>query len=180
LKRLHSAPAASSIYSIMIDLQPDSPVPIPEQIATQVMAAVASGALQPGATLAEYRALAQQLLTNPQAVARAYADLEWDGVLQKHPSGGMEVTEGADRICRLRLQDVARRALGQAVRQGLAYGLPRDEIHKAVEQALAAPPAAPLSAADLQTAIKNTPHARSHRDSQHLQNVPPAEGGGQP
>ena len=164
----------------MIDLQPDSPVPIPEQIATQIMAAVAAGALQAGATLAEYRALAQQLLTNPQAVARAYADLEWEGVLKKHPSGGMEVTAGADRICRLRLQDVARRAIGQAVRQGLAYGLPQAEIHKAVEQALAAPAAPPLSAADLQTAIKTTPHARRHRDSQHIQNVSPPESGGQP
>jgi GntR family transcriptional regulator len=164
----------------MIDLQPDSPVPIPEQIATQVMAAIAAGALKAGATLAEYRALAQQLLTNPQAVARAYADLEWEGVLKKHPSGGMEVTAGADRICRLRLQDVARRAIGQAVRQGLAYGLEQADIYKAVEQALAVPPAPPLSPADLQTAIKNTPHARSHRDSQHIQNVSPAEGGGQP
>jgi GntR family transcriptional regulator len=164
----------------MIDLQPDSPVPVHEQITQQVMAAVASGALKPGATLAEYRAFAQQLLTNPQAVARAYADLEWEGVLKKHPSGGMEVAPSADRICRLRLQDAARRDIRQAVRQGLAYGLPQAEIHQAVEQALAAPPAPPVSAASLQTAIKNTPHARRHRDSQNIQNLPPAEGGGQP
>ena len=75
----------------------------------RIVAEVAAGALKAGARLAEYRAFAQQLLTNPQAVARAYADLEWEGVLKKHPSGGMEVAPGADRICRLRLQDALNR-----------------------------------------------------------------------
>jgi GntR family transcriptional regulator len=164
----------------MIDLQPDSPVPIHEQITNQIMAAVATGALKAGARLAEYRAFAQQLLTNPQAVARAYADLEWEGVLKKHSSGGMEVTPGAERICRLRLQDAARRGICQAVRQGQAYGLPEAEIHKAVEEALAAPPAPPLAATDLQTAIKNTAHASRHRDLQGIQDLSPPEGGGQP
>jgi DNA-binding transcriptional regulator YhcF (GntR family) len=175
---LHSAAAASSIYTIMFDLQPDSPVPVPEQLASQVMAAVASGALKPGATLPEYRAFAQQLLTNPLAVSRAYAELEWHGVLRKLPAGDMEVAPNAETACRVRLQDAARQALAQAVRQAQACGLPQPEIVKAVEQALAAPPAAPLSAAELQTAIKKTAHASRHRDSQGIQVLPPAEGGG--
>jgi GntR family transcriptional regulator len=164
----------------MIDLQPDSPVPVHDQLTQQILAAVASGSLKAGAVLAEYRAFARQLLTNPQAVARAYADLEWQGVLGKHPSGGMEVTAGAERICRLRLQDTAREGICQAVRQGLAFGLTQAEIARAVEQTLAAPPARPLSPAELQTAFKKTAHASRHRDSPNIQVLPPEEGGGQP
>ena len=85
----------------MIDIQHDSPVPIHEQIAGQIRAHISSGALKPGAKLAEYRACAQELLTNPQAVARAYGDLEWEGALRKGPAGVMEVTAGAAAICRV-------------------------------------------------------------------------------
>src|SRR4051794_34733035 len=107
----------------MFDIRPDSPVPVHEQIAGQVRARVASGALQPGARLAEYRALAQELLTNPQAVARAYRDLEGEGVLRKEPAGGMEVTAGAAVTCRRRLRDAAEKTLREAVAQGLEAGL---------------------------------------------------------
>jgi GntR family transcriptional regulator len=163
----------------MIDVQPDSPVPVHEQITSQLLAAVGSGALAEGARLPEYRAFAQQLLTNPLAVVRAYADLEWEGVLRKHPAGGMEVTPGAAGVCRLRLQDAARQQIGQAVRHGLACGLHEADVRKAVEEALAAP-ARPLSPAELHTAIKKSAHASSHRDSQAIQDLSPHEGGGQP
>jgi GntR family transcriptional regulator len=163
----------------MIDLQPDSPVPIHEQLAGQLMAAVASGAIKAGARLPEYRAFAQQLLTNPQSVARAYSDLEAERVLKKHPGGGMEVAAGADVVCRSRLQDLARQAIRQAVRQGLAAGLVEADIHNAVEQALAVPPARPLAPGELHTAIKKTAHV-SHRDSSDIQILPPADSGGPP
>jgi len=56
----------------MFDIQHDSPVPIHEQLTTQIRMHIASGALKPGDTLLEYRAFAQKLLTNPQVVARAW------------------------------------------------------------------------------------------------------------
>ena len=64
----------------MIDIQHDSPVAIHEQIIGQIMAHVASSTLKPGMRLREYRSFAQEMLTNPQVVARAYGDLEWLGV----------------------------------------------------------------------------------------------------
>lgn len=178
-KKLHFAPAGDSINSIMIDIQHDSPVPIHEQIASQLMAHIASGALKAGARLAEYRAFAQELLTNPQVVARAYGDLEFDGVLDSHPSGGMQVTAGAAVICRVRLQDTARQRIRQAIGEGLAWGLGEADIRQAVEQVLAAPPA-PLAAAEILTAIKKPSHASSHRDSQGIQVLSPQKGRGSP
>src|SRR5947207_10587199 len=107
----------------MIDIQHDSPVPIHEQIAGQLRAHIATGALKAGAVLAEYRAFAQELLTNPQVVARAYADLESDGVLAPLVTGGMVVTAQAATICRARLHELACERIRQAVELGVAGGL---------------------------------------------------------
>ena len=155
----------------MIDIQHDSPEPIHEQITNQIQANVASGALKPGVKLAEYRALAQELLINPQAVARAFSDLERDGVLKKISPGGMEVTAGAAAVCRVRLQETARGRIRQAVARGLAAGMVEAEILNAVEQEMAAARAQPLTADELQRAIKKPTHERSHRDSQGIQDL---------
>jgi GntR family transcriptional regulator len=155
----------------MFDIQHDSPVPIHEQIADQIRAHIASGALKAGARFAEYRAFAQELLTNPQAVARAYGDLEWEGVLTKDPAGGMEVTAGAAVTCRLRLQDIARVRIRQAVAQGFSAGLPEAEIVQAFEQALVAAKVHPVSDEEAQRAIQKPTHASSHRASQGIQDL---------
>jgi GntR family transcriptional regulator len=160
-----------TINHIMIDIQHDSPVPIHEQITGQLRAHIASGALKAGALLAEYRAVAQELLTNPQVVARAYADLEWEGVLKKGPDGVMEVTSGAALLCRVRLQEIARQRLRQSVEQGLDAGLIESDIVKMVEQALAAARAEPLAPEQVRTSIKKPKHESSHRDQQGIQDL---------
>ena len=167
----------------MIDIQHDSPVPIHEQITSQILALVASGDLPAGAALADYRTFAQKLLTNPQVVERAYADLEEEGVLRKHAhgaAGGMVVVAGADVMCRARIQETARQQVRQAVRHGLAAGLAEAEIRQSVEQALAAPPAPPLAGPELLTSFKKSTHASSHRDSQGIQDLSRQKGGRSP
>jgi GntR family transcriptional regulator len=156
----------------MIDIQHDSPVPIHEQITIQLRAHIASGALKAGARLAEYRALAQELLTNPQAVARAYGDLEWEGVLKKDPAGGMQVTPGAAVICRMRLQDTARQRLRQAVASALNVGLVEADVVQVVEQELAAFRTPPVSPEEARTAIKKPTHESRHRTAQGIQELP--------
>jgi GntR family transcriptional regulator len=155
----------------MYDIQHDSPIPIHEQLLGQIRAHVATGALAAGAVVAEYRAFAQELLANPQVVARAYAELEAEGVLAKHASGGMAVTAGASLICRLRLQETAREQIRAAVGQGLATGLAEAEVLKAVQLELAAAKVRPLSSAQLLQAIKKPTHESSHRASQGIQDL---------
>jgi GntR family transcriptional regulator len=166
----------------MFDIQHDSPVPIHEQISTQIMAHVASGGLKPGARMWEYRAFAQELLTNPQVVARAYADLEWAGVLEKQDDeeGELAVTAEAAAICRARLQNMARQAIRQAVAKGLAFGLAETELLSAVQEELAAARARTVSLDDAQQAIKKTAHETRNRDSQGIQILPRQKGAGPP
>jgi DNA-binding transcriptional regulator YhcF (GntR family) len=163
----------------MYDIQHDSPVPVHEQIAGQIMAHVASGALKAGAELAEYRAFAQELLTNPKVVARAYADLEFDGVLTKSPGGGMEVTSDAAVICRIRQHHTARLLIRQAVRDARSGGLAEADIRKAVEQELASTPAPSPAPATIPDLLEKPPHATGHRDSQGIKVLSPQKGRGQ-
>ncbi|MFC1839370.1 GntR family transcriptional regulator [Thermodesulfobacteriota bacterium] len=68
-------------------------VPIYQQIITQIKHMVASGRLLPGSEVPPIRALAEQLLINPNTVARAYRELETAGILTSRQGSGTRVSE---------------------------------------------------------------------------------------
>ena len=68
-----------------------SSTPIYQQIVTQIRHAIATGALETGELVPSVRALAEQLLINPNTVAKAYGDLSKDGLLEPLPGRGLAV-----------------------------------------------------------------------------------------
>ena len=68
-------------------------VPIYIQIVNQVKHLVASGRLTPGDEMPPIRALAEQLVVNPNTVARAYLELERGGIVTKRHGAGTYVSE---------------------------------------------------------------------------------------
>ena len=68
------------------------PVPIYRQIITQVKHLVASYRLRPGDEVPPIRVLAEQLLINPNTVARAYRELESAGILTSRKGSGTKVS----------------------------------------------------------------------------------------
>ena len=89
-----------------IRVRPDSPVPIYEQILSQVVFAVAAGDLAPGELLPSVRDLSAELVVNPNTVARAYQELERDGVIVTRRGVGMEVAAEAPKACRDRRRGI--------------------------------------------------------------------------
>jgi GntR family transcriptional regulator len=75
-------------------------VPIYQQIVNQVTLMLASGRLQPGDELPPIRVLAQQLLINPNTVARAYRELETAGILTKRQGAGTYVSDRGSPLAR--------------------------------------------------------------------------------
>ncbi|PWU10980.1 MAG: GntR family transcriptional regulator [Verrucomicrobia bacterium] len=67
---------------MVIQLNFKSGKPVYLQVADQVKAAAASGALRPGEPLPSIRPLAEQLRINRNTVAKAYAELEGQGVIE--------------------------------------------------------------------------------------------------
>ena len=74
-----------------ISIATGSDVPIYRQIVDQVCRAIATGELAPGAQLPSVRALAEQLVINPNTVRKTYADLIREGILESHQGKGVFV-----------------------------------------------------------------------------------------
>ena len=70
-----------------------SPTPIYAQLDRSIRAAIATGTLGPGAQLPTVRQLAVDLAVNANTVARVYAQLEKDGVLETRRGVGTFVRD---------------------------------------------------------------------------------------
>src|SRR6187399_469987 len=67
---------------------PSLGVPIYLQLMEQVKHAIETGALRPGDQLPGMRPLAEELVINPNTVAKVYRELEHEGVIElRHGSG---------------------------------------------------------------------------------------------
>jgi GntR family transcriptional regulator len=113
---------------MLFHVNPSSGVPIYVQIETQVKNAVAAGALKQEQPLPSVRKLASELGINPNTVARAYQELERNGVIATVPGGGTYVAENVPRFLKSeklrRLQPYAR----QLAVEGVQLGLTDEEI----------------------------------------------------
>lgn len=77
--------------SLNITIATGSTTPIYKQITDQVRHAVATGRLSVADQLPSVRALAEELVLNPNTVARAYADLAREGLIESRPGRGVFV-----------------------------------------------------------------------------------------
>src|SRR4051794_562593 len=121
---------------MLFELHPESPVPIYEQIVSQVIFAVAADGLAAGEIIPSVRDMAQRVLAHPNTVARAYQDLERRGVLAAKRGVGMEVTANAPRICREQRQEIVRGQVREALRSAVASALSPDDIRRLVDDEL--------------------------------------------
>jgi GntR family transcriptional regulator len=115
-----------------------SGTPIYRQIVEQVRLAVATGALAAGDALPSVRTLAERLLINFNTVAKAYAELVRDGVLESLQGKGFFVAEKrqiyskAERLRRLR------QAVDDFIHEAVFLDFTADEIRKVVDEKLEA------------------------------------------
>jgi len=111
-----------------------STTPIYKQIADQVKLAVATGRLAVGDQLPSVRALAEDLVLNPNTVARAYADLAREGVLESRPGRGVFIIQKrrvfAREEGRRRLEPLLDALIGEA----MAMDFTPEELKAAVDK----------------------------------------------
>jgi GntR family transcriptional regulator len=102
---------------IIVDLNSGDDRPIYGQIADRVKFAVAGGVLRPGDLVPSVRELSKQLVVNPNTVARAYRDLQTEGLLESVRGMGMQVADGAVERCRSARREMVRQRLRQAIEE---------------------------------------------------------------
>jgi len=116
---------------------PSSGVPIYLQLMEQVKHAIETGALRPGDQLPGIRPLAEELVMNPNTVAKAYRELEHEGVIElRHGAGAFVSGQARPR----KVTDAIRAGqaiVSTAVEKLRARGVSDDEIRRLFEAELA-------------------------------------------
>ena len=85
------------------------------QLVDQVRYAAASGALRPGDTLPSIRPLAEELRVNRNTIAKAYAELESQGVIETIPGKGCFLKDGATPFTKPVRQKILLKEVDEAV-----------------------------------------------------------------
>ncbi|HTX57305.1 MAG TPA: GntR family transcriptional regulator [Candidatus Acidoferrales bacterium] len=103
----------------------------------QIKRSVALGVLAAGEQLPTVKQLALDLTINPNTVAKAYRELERDGVIETAPGRGSFVrSNGSIETTKTAATDVARDAIEAAIREAKSIGLLADEIRSLTSAAI--------------------------------------------
>lgn len=117
-------PDEERIVTHRFQIDTASGVPFYRQVIDQVMAGMATGALQPGEQLPTVRALAVELAVNPNTVARAYKELEIRGMVATQQGTGTFVSKvdvARDEVEHQRgLEQLADEILARAAAEGFS------------------------------------------------------------
>jgi len=116
---------------------PASGVPIYLQLMEQIKHAVETGALRAGEQLPGIRPLAEELVINPNTVAKAYRELEHEGVIELRHCAGAFVSERAGTKKVTDKLRAAQTIVAGAVERLRTRGVTDEEIRRLFEAELA-------------------------------------------
>ncbi len=109
-------------------IDPGNGIPIYEQICRQVRFAVANGSLIAGGHVPSVREMAGQLAVNANTVARAYRDLQTEGVLVSVRGTGLVISADAERVCRTSRLEMIRERLSGVLQEAVRNLVTREEM----------------------------------------------------
>ena len=113
---------------MLIQLNTSDDRPIYAQIVDQVKFAIASGVVRPGDLVASVRELSKRLVVNPNTVARAYRELQGQGLLEPVRGTGLQVSVSAPARCGEERRAIVRQRLRGAIEEARRSALAPEEI----------------------------------------------------
>ncbi|MBA3241227.1 MAG: GntR family transcriptional regulator [Acidobacteria bacterium] len=121
---------------MFITIDPASGLPIYVQIVNQIKTGIAMGRLVPEEPLPSVRQLALELTVNPNTVARAYLDLEYDGIIYKRQGHGTFVSSQGVEMSKNERRKVLSELIEKALVEGVNLGLKESELRETFERVL--------------------------------------------
>jgi GntR family transcriptional regulator len=112
----------------MFHIDPSDPTPVEAQIVRTVRSAVGAGLLAAGETMPTVRQLAVDLRVGANAVARAYAELERQQVLETVAGVGIVVRASPDAIRRAEMYAELSALEDTFLREASALGFSLDDV----------------------------------------------------
>lgn len=107
--------------------------PVYLQVVDQVKAAVASGAARPGDGLPSIRPLAEELRVNRNTIAKAYTELEHQGVITTEAGRGCFISRADSPLNKDARLQLVTEEMDQAVVQAHHLQIDRDEFVRLAE-----------------------------------------------
>lgn len=117
-------------------VDPSNGLAIYEQLARQVIFAVAGQALRAGDLVPSVRELAKQLAINPNTVVRAYQQLQQERILETVRGTGMAITDFAVGKCTKERLRLVRQRLGNVLLEARQAGLAKSELQEMFSEEL--------------------------------------------
>ena len=119
---------------MQIHISTSDGVPIYVQIVNQVKYLVASGRLKAGDELSPIRVLAEQLIINPNTVARAYRELEAAGLVEKRRTAGTYVSDQGSPLARRERVRILSQRIDALLAEARQLDIPQADLLKLIEQ----------------------------------------------
>jgi GntR family transcriptional regulator len=127
-----------AVAAFHVNITTGAGTPIYRQIVEQVRLAVATETLPAGHPMPSVRSLAERLLINANTVAKAYAELVRDGVLESQQGLGFFVAEKRQVYSKVERLRRLRQAADDFIHEAVFLDFTADEIRKTVDEKLAA------------------------------------------
>lgn len=119
---------------LQIDFKAGKPVYL--QLVDQIRYAAASGALRPGEALPSIRPLAEELRVNRNTIAKAYAELEGQGIIETLPGKGCFLKENNTPFTKVVRQKLLLKEIDEAVVTAHHLQVDRETFLAAVKERL--------------------------------------------
>jgi GntR family transcriptional regulator len=123
---------------VIFELNFKSGKPVYLQLVDQVRAAAATGLLRPGDALPSIRPLAEQLRVNRNTIAKAYAELESQGVIETQAGRGCYLKENQSPLRKQVRRELLVSEIDEAIVAAHHLQVPREEFLGLVEDRLRA------------------------------------------
>lgn len=120
----------------MIKVDPTSYFPLYEQVKEEIRKLVMTGALKAGEPLPSIRDLASHLVVNPNTVARAYRELEQDGLIVTKKGKGCYVSATNSPVSQKVLEAHLHKIFDQAIAEAMGLNMKPLEIQTIFDRRL--------------------------------------------
>lgn len=117
-------------------VNPSSRVPLYLQLMEQIKHAMDIGTIREGEQLPTIRKVAEELVINPNTVAKAYRELEHEGVIDVRHGLGAFAAEPRTSSAKIKQIRKAGEVLRHALEKGTGLGLSESELRRVFEDQL--------------------------------------------
>ncbi len=111
-----------------MDLDPSSGIPLYLQIIVGFRRGLVAGTIQPGDRLPSVRELAAELIVSPNTVARAYRELEGDGLILTRQGRGTFVSERIPPVVDTEIERLLEPELTELLARAQMLGIGRETL----------------------------------------------------